>query len=743
MPKQNFLLGKGERLASPVIKKNSGGTKSLPYSFSFSSKFMRDKVNEVEHYLGGLREGACPGGNLVASITVHPRFISKSDYPFDFLRSAGFETVGGKSRWVKPKAWGIETPPSDEAITDTLFVKTNRKDLLELAREIPRWNPEGVLSRQLRTIEDFSIPGPGEKLKSTLSQVEGAEEVYELVLHGSVNDFILNSFFDYCASLGAEPIREKLRAGNGITFVPVRCAAGIVESLSAFTFVRVARKMPGLRTFRPAIYRTDVAGKPTFPIGEALSSDVRVAVFDGGMPKNSPLLPWVNYIEPHGIGLEHPDAIDHGEAVTSSVLFGPLTPKSQLERPFCQVDHIRVIDQRTGADADFEFYDCLDRILEHLDSSENTYDFVNLSLGPDLPVEDDEVNRWTSELDQRFSSNKSLAAVAVGNSGELDELLGLNRIQPPSDGVNVLSVGACDSSLDDWSKAPYSSVGPGRTPGVAKPDGLAFGGCFERPFGVYSSSQSGLVGTSGTSFAAPFTLRSCIGCKTLIGDDISPLAIRALMVHRAEPGEHQRENVGWGRFVTETDNLLTCDDDEITVIYQGELPVGKYLRAPIPLPEEKLEGNVEIKATLVIAPEVDPAFVHAYTRGGLEAVFRPNEEKPSQSGDPQYPATDTFFSKSNLSKAAEFKLRGDGHKWEPCWKASKTKRGSSLINPSFDIYYHNRDEGKRDDEAKPIPYAFIVSLKAPRVKNLYDQVLNAYSSVLVPLETRVDVPVRA
>ncbi|ABE58439.1 S8 family peptidase [Chromohalobacter israelensis] len=742
MAEKNFLLGKGERLADPIVKKTAGGEKKLPYSYDYSSKFIKDKASEVEKYLKSLQEGACPDGRFVASITIHPRFISKSDYPLEFLRIAGFETIGGRSQWVEPKKWGVECPPADGAVTDTLYVSTSRSKLLELVEKVPGWNPENALSRQLRTIEDFSVPSPESKIKSLLDEGGDTREVYELVLHGSADDFILKNFFDYCKALGVEPIREKLRAANGITFIPVRSGADAIVSLSAFTFVRVVRKMPGLRTFRPAIYRSDVVKNLNFPNVEAVDKNLKVAIFDGGIPKSSPLLPWVNYIEPYGIGPEHPDAVDHGEAVTSAVLFGHLTPAVKVERPFCQVDHIRVIDKNTGADADFEFYDCLDRILEHLDGSENAYDFVNFSLGPDLAVEDDEVNRWTSELDQRFSSNKSLAVVAVGNTGERDHFLGLNRIQPPSDGVNVLSVGACDSYLDDWAKAPYSSIGPGRTPGVAKPDGLAFGGCFEHPFGVYSSSQDGLVGTKGTSFATPFALKSCIGCKALIGSDISPLAVRALMVHRAESGSHQREHVGWGRFITETDNLLTCNDDEITVIYQGELPVGKYLRAPIPLPDEKLEGNVDITATLVITPEVDPAFVHAYTRGGLEAVFRPNETKPSQSGDPKYPATDSFFSENSLSKDSEFKLRSDGHKWEPCWKASKKKRGSSLVKPSFDIYYHNRDEGKKDDEAKPIPYAFIVSVKAPKVKNLYEQVLNAYSDILVPLETRVDVPVR-
>jgi len=64
-----------------------------------------------------------------------------------------------------------------------------------------------------------------------------------------------------------------------------------------------------------------------------------------------------------------------------------------------------------------------------------------------------------------------------------------------------------------------------------------------------------------------------------------------------------------------------------------------------------------------------------------------------------------------------------------------------LVKPCFDIYYHHRNQGRAEREPSPIPYAFVVTISAPRVKDLYDQVLQAYSSVLVPIEPILDVPV--
>ena len=51
------------------------------------------------------------------------------------------------------------------------------------------------------------------------------------------------------------------------------------------------------------------------------------------------------------------------------------------------------------------------------------------------------------------------------------------------------------------------------------------------------------------------------------------------------------------------------------------------MRARVPVPREPLLGNVELSASLVIAPEVDPEYPGAYTRSGLEVAFRPDSTK--------------------------------------------------------------------------------------------------------------------
>lgn len=740
-PKKNYLLGKGELLTNRVKKKSGGGQKNPPYDVQTAKKRVSDRINKTLHDFEALPDEACPNDKVVAALTMHPRYISKSDFPDELLSASGLKAIGGKAAYVKPEEWGVKNHP-DGAVSDIWFVSTTRHSMRNWSENLLQWTkPETVLS-QLQSVEDFFAPDATSKIKKIV--ISGEEAVYEAILHSDASPEIIDSFYNYVDWVGANPIKDRVRFSGGVIFVPIKANDELVEKLADFSFLRAIRRMPELRTFRPPVLRSDHVRIPQLPEPTVLDLDTRVAIFDGGLPESSPVRPWVNYIEPSGIGPALPEALEHGEAVTSAFLFGHLTPSSEVGIPHTFVDHVRVIDDKTGNAGDFEMYDVLDRILSHLDSAEKRYRYVNLSLGPDIPVEDDEITVWTSEIDQRAASGKMLVTVSAGNSGESDQAAGLNRIQPPSDGVNILAVGACNSQEDSWERCSYSSIGPGRTPGIAKPDGVAFGGSFDRPFGVINTLLgSGLNGTMGTSFSAPFALRTGAGIQALIGSELSPLAIRALLVHNADPKLHPAEEVGWGRFKSEPLEQIVCSDDEFTVVYQGELPLKEYLRVPIPIPKDcGLAGMVIIKATLVIAPEVDPAFAHAYTRAGLDVVFRPNTDKVATGKAKDYADTDMFFSEKNLYKSAEYQLRGDGHKWEPCWKAARNKRGSSLIKPCFDIYYHNRDAGRPDHEARPLPYTFIVTVKAKKEKDLYRQTVNSYSEILMPIEPIVDITIK-
>lgn len=53
-----------------------------------------------------------------------------------------------------------------------------------------------------------------------------------------------------------------------------------------------------------------------------------------------------------------------------------------------------------------------------------------------------------------------------------------------------------------------------------------------------------------------------------------------------------------------------------------------------------------------------------------------------------------------------------------------------------------RESGMKMVGPQPIPYAFVVSLKAPKVKDLYNRVVRAYAQQLVPLRLQTRIQLR-
>ena len=230
------------------------------------------------------------------------------------------------------------------------------------------------------------------------------------------------------------------------------------------------------------------------------------------------------------------------------------------------------------------------------------------------------------------------------------------------------------------------------------------------------------------------------GVRAHFGSNLNHLAIRALLVHTAERGDHDMREVGWGRAAQELDDIVLCADDEVRIVYQGEISPAKYIRAAIPVPAGELAGMVSLSATVVYKSQTDPHHPGNYTRACLEVTFRPHDERFSRDGQ-VHPDSKSFFG-SSPSGAGEDELRRDAMKWENCLYATKRMRGSSLLNPVFDIHYNSRIEGRNFSSAPKLPYALVVSVQARGISDLYDQVVRKYATQLEPLRPILDVPLR-
>lgn len=759
---RNYLIGFGERLVQPVSIVSGGGAKKHPYTFENARQRLAPQLAATLRSVSALPSKACPNDEAVVAVTLHPTYLAKSYFPENLLRATGLRAVGSRAVHIIPhvrmeRAGGSRAAVRGEGDrrlpepAPELFVAGPRPSLAKLATALSADAASASSADDVRKIERLR-PLEGERVRSL-----AGDEVFlplEVALHAASDgsdDYIIEGFQRWATDLGCEINLDLRLPAGGLCFLPLRAPRASIDQLAEFTFVRVIRRMPKLR-MNDVLLRAAPRAK-AFPVqlpgAGPLNADVKVAIFDGGCPVYPAVDPWVTRLKTPDTGPALPDAERHGLGVTSAVLFGPLQPGAVQDAPWARVDHWQVIDQAAIADEGTQMYKVLRRIDEVL--SQRTYDFVNLSLGPDLPIEDDEVHAWTAVVDHHLAAGHTVLTNAVGNTGEEDHASGNARIQPCSDAVNGIGVGAANSLEMPWSRAPYSSIGPGRSPGFVKPDLVAFGGAFgASEFQVMDMDQAGYAtGRCGTSFAAPSVCRSGIGVRAHFGTKLSGPAVKALLVHHAEAGQHARHEVGWGRLPSELEDLVVCRDGEAHIVYQGSLSASQWMRFPIPEPQGGFGATVSVTATFCYFTAVDAEDALSYTRAGLQVVFRADTVSPpvpyldKRTGTmrtPGQPAASPFFRGAGYYNT-EAERRADAHKWETVLRQEKTFRAGSLKRPVFDVEHQARMNGRPATRRPDVPYALVLTIRAPQEVDLYNRILTAYPNQLEVLRPMVEVPV--
>lgn len=711
---RNLLIGFGETLTSTVTRKSGGGPKAYPYSFEEAVERLTPQLDKMQDEMKSVKREATAANRLVGKFTLHPAFYAKSYFPAGCLEASNLRAIGSKSSRLVPEKVAIKNYDGEPLATTTFFVSGTVEDF-ETFQKL--YSASGMTEKQrdeLRRFESIEYFSPSDKIKSLPENDE--TQAFEVVLQGAeLTPELMESFLTYADRLGCEIDTERLLQSGGLIFLAMKANRAMANELAEYTHLRVLRKMPELRIYEPNVVRQRSAyPAPELPVGDPINADVKVAVFDGGLGVDD-FAPWCTE-RVFTNSLTRAGYLSHGQEVTSAVLFGQLEPNQKSLPPaLCNIDHYRVID--SSNDSDVDLFDVLIRIKSVLEEGE--YHFANLSLGPRLPIEDDDIHVWTAIVDQVIADTGTLMTIAVGNDGDA-EFWEDARIQPPADSVNGLGIGSANSTSDLWERAPYSCVGPGRSPGLVKPDGLAFGGSEHESLLLLSPSH-GVVETEGTSFASPLTLRSAIETYSSIDTPISPLATKALMIHCARPNSQSKSEVGWGRFPTNLDEILYCAEGEATVIYQGALAAGKSLRASIPYPDIELNGMVELVATFCFFSHLDSEHSGNYTQSGLDIVFRSDASDLSK--------TKSFFKKKDLYET-EQEARDDAHKWETTLKANHRFQSTTLNDPCFDITYFAREKSAAGPSKQlPLSYTLVVTVRQPQTPDLYSNILQRYQTL--------------
>lgn len=676
------MLGEGERLAQQDRAPQRNAEQAACRGGLPDAPGLLDSIREMRRQWRAAPVHALVQGVAVFEARLPPARREAAHLTLESLRRAGLREIG--SRMAPLPAGGAAL---------TIFVAGGEP-------AVCRWEAllESGAHPARHAVEHVHWPTAQDKLRGEMPEA-GKPGVFELVLHAGEGDAdTLAAFHALCRQHGIQPDPERQIRAGGLTFLRVVATAAQVLAVADFGFLRLARRARALQARVPPLPRRTLrrpAAPP--PFAAPPSPCERAAIFDGGLGV-ADMGPWAREHAYPETAATARAFLMHGTEVTSAFLFGQAGQGAAFRRPVMGVDHYRVLTPDSYQDPDL--FDVLLRIQRELQAGRHR--FANISLGPRMPIQDDEAHVWTAVLEQTCARHDILLTVAAGNDGEAGDA---RRIQPPGDMASALTVGACDRSGAAWQRASYSCCGPGRGAGPLKPDGLTFGGSRQELLALYSPFQRAVVGLAGTSFAAPLVLRAAAELAARAADRLSALALKTLLIHHAAPHpDGATAETGWGRFTDDGAALLACAPDGVTVLFRAAIAAGECWRFAIPwLPADTLCITASFCAGVSLGPE------HARERAGpgAEISFRPLAGRGDLRASP-------FFLDAPAA-APESGLVLHRQRW---------RGGAGLDQPVFDVgYWAGMAADAIPAGAAPVLECVLaVSLQAPGVADCYERV---------------------
>ena len=752
------ILHKGELYSSSIVKRGGPPPKPNKTYEEARQKIIAD-INHTEIILKQLTPTLKLPNESVVCFKLQSEYSAKSYYPDSLFNASGkleLKEIG--SRIWREK----ETSINDEIIGvqgKLLFVRVKETSLANLKSMLNKSVNTLTTSfiDDVRRLSSIGILSADEKILGFKDNWE--KGMLEIILHplGVDKGIVQAHFYELLEETGINLDLVKFRPyEEGITFVSLPGNKELIKTIANYNPLRTLHPLSIRELSSVFKSSSSVIGAPT-PTTFTNKSNIWVGVFDGGMKQGNKYLDNYTEVVDSVNGTPTLTGEEHGANVTSAILYGAINEyKNQdiLPEPSVCVKNFRVLSQDNIKHDDL--YEVIDAIELEVENNKNIKVF-NLSIGPNTPILDDNISRFTTVCDKLSYKNNILFCSAVGNDGNET---GYDRIQSPSDMVNGLAIGSYTKIDGVKVRADYSCVGPGREGNKLKPDFLAFGGCKQYPINLLSYEFKSRVSTLGTSFATPLVSKMA---ALLIGSSknvINPLIARALLIHATvEGGKKVHSNeIGFGILPEHIDEIISCSEKSYTLIYNGEIEADKYIKFEIPW-VDGIQGKVYFRWTSVILTDVDVSSPDDYTSSSIITSFYPNEDIFLFTK--KLPNKKTVSEKVNVftmqekvvqlktdgykqgsfpvsdSKASSFKpelsLKKD-LKWDSVESRDNSKNASNIKKPVFHVHAVRR--GKRTT-TKKVKYAFILTVEAPNSTiDLYTKIVNNYRA-LTPIKIEI------
>lgn len=767
---RRLILGNGEQYVTPHRKTSHGGPTEMPRPFDDARERARTQVQAALHALRDLPNEKRLPNEGVLCLRLHPDMLAKSYDPEGiFALVPDLANVGSRMYRI-PAADVAQTKrikrqleqQVEEVLGRVVFIRSTDQGFRRLLRALdqPARQLTGKFKEDIQRVESFDILTREEQLLGF--EADWQQGRVELVLHPTIHgrDIQTNFLEGLFATRGrTTPVFNIVPYENGPTFVSCYLTRSQLNLLAGANPLRTAHPF-AFAGFEP-LRSSPRLPSPLPPI-EGTRSTIKIGMFDGGIDKDHPLL--IGHVEEDdGLSIATTatkEGVAHGTAVAGAILYGHLNDrdaKAPLSTPAVSVVSFRVLP--TSNSSDIDLYEAID-VIERVVPTRKDLTIYNLSFGPRGPILDDSISRFTFSLDSLATAHRVTFVVAVGNDGDAGP--GLDRIQSPSDLVNGLGVAASTNRNGADVRAPYSCIGPGRECGKLKPDVAAPGGCDQAPVHLVSAKHGEKALSYGTSFAAPLA-SSLTGQLAGAFDRSSALLARALVIHFAShPNGAPDHFLGHGLIPKKLEDVIRCVDDNVTVLFQGDMVPKKTVKLPIMFPRElEVEGKVEIRWTIAGLPRVSASHPADYTTCCIEDTFYPHSdlflftrkegdktktlrinvaEKASELSNfyaDGWTRSEFPMSDSGNKYPVEYERRLVEYKWEPIVRRSVTKRLDSLNDPFLTLHAI-----PRNGASERFDYAAIVTISVPGCSgDIYSSVLQQFQA-LQPIRLRSEAELR-
>ncbi|MGU8467682.1 S8 family peptidase [Clostridium perfringens] len=630
MGDRKTIFFRGEEYNVLPEAKASGPRSDKRPEYSDAKENIINNINEINSNLEQLSNEFLMD-DIIINMKMRIDRSSKSDHPYSFMRECNLNQVGTKKWSTTVKVKRNKKEKEETKIGKDIFISVTRENLNILLKKIECDKLDEKNKDVIRSIENLYLDKHENMLKTfDESWKKGRIEV---VLHPIKNkeNEIIEKFKEIVKKYSGDCNTLKIRKyENGPIFVSLVVDKEALVKIKEFNVIR---------SIQPLKFRSNTGLIDAENLGIKVKThnielsennfipDVKLGVFDGGVTSNHYIFDKY-VIENDLTKAEKEDmSLNHGNSVASVALFGDIKELGnniKLPTPTIKIESFRVFPLEDESDY-IDLYEVIDHI-EKVVKERPDIKVFNLSSGPEGPIEDDVISRFTYSIDRLCSDGKRIFVVAVGNSGEESD--GIGRIQAPSDSVNCLGVGSYCCLEDAKEPASYSSYGDGREGAKIKPDVLEYGGDEESRIHFVGGNKGEKLYGYGTSFSAPIVARKFAEILGYTPIE-SVLTAKALIIHTAENKNNKPDKyLGNGYVLNSYEEMFECSNNKITITFEGNLLKAKRTIVNIPFIENlDFDGRVSIKWTLCTSTSVNPKDSDDYTDLCIEDTFIPNCNK--------------------------------------------------------------------------------------------------------------------